>query len=78
MITYVMDVHRIVWGEMTEGANMRGKPALLIRIEEKSGWKVGYLKHTDHQRIGQLRGIENNGKYTLYVREVRIRTANCE
>ena len=76
METYVMDVHRIVFGEMHQGGNMRGKPALLIKIEDKTGWSVGYLKHTDHQRLGQLRGIEPNGKYTLYVREVRIRIAN--
>ena len=76
METYVMDAHRLVFGEMNQEVNMRGKPALLIRIEEKSGWVVGYLKHTDQQRLGQLRGIEPNGKYTLYVREVRIRIAN--
>ena len=80
METYVMDVHRIVFGEMNQGENMRGKLALLIKVEDKTGWggRRLLLKHTDHQRIGQLRGIENNGKYTLYVREVRIRTANCK
>ena len=69
--TYVMNLHRLVFGEMTNGMPINGEPALIIRVEDSSGNVLGHLKHTMCDRIGDLRFLQPDGRYNLYIRQVR-------